>query len=621
MRQAAVVRSKLMSSLRHLTQTSNGMSFMNRSTIRGFPLTAGRLVLLAGLMLVGAGRWAWAQNVVQSVSVPAERTALLIGAWRYTDPTFPSLPEQGILKDLAGMVVELQSLGFQVAVVLNPDLGATKRAVDEFVTRLEARKGTGLFYFSGHGAEYQGLNFLVPVGTNVSRNSDLESEGLNMLRVLRGMEGSGTEVNLVFLDCCRNALDKGAGNSGLATMKSKGALIGFATRSGDVAAADVNGSPYTQALVKHLGIPGISLTDMHTLVTGALGDSQRPGQYSDLGRIYQLVPNQGDSSKLTDEERRQQFEVVMSKLAEKSKSAVARPVKLEPGGGKDGEGKKVVGTPPDKPMVPVDPTPKVPSPPPPPVITLDYQGKGGEAVDVPLGNGASVRFRYCPPGKFTMGSPSTEAGRAPGVENAVQVTLSQGFWMAEREWGSDVDRVRFPNGASAPKPVEILSWKEAKALVANLNTQAALNGWMFALPTEAQWEYACRAGTQTPFHFGKELNGTQANMNGVAPYGTLTPGPQRGELLASGEFDANAWGLHDMHGNLFEWCLDYWDGVSPLRGGVDPDQSVGSGHVVRGGNFRSPGKDCRAASRLFIDPGNPNSWGVGCRLALVRKKS
>lgn len=615
-----------MSSLRHLTQTSNGMSFMNRSTIRGFPLTAGRLVLLAGLMLVGAGRLAWAQNVVQSVSVPAERTALLIGAWRYTDPTFPSLPEQGILKDLAGMVVELQSLGFQVAVVLNPDLGATKRAVDEFVTRLEARKGTGLFYFSGHGAEYQGLNFLVPVGTNVSRNSDLESEGLNMLRVLRGMEGSGTEVNLVFLDCCRNALDKGAGNSGLATMKSKGALIGFATRSGDVAAADVNGSPYTQALVKHLGIPGISLTDMHTLVTGALGDSQRPGQYSDLGRIYQLVPNQGDPSKLTDEERRQQFEVVMSKLAEKSKSAVARPVKLEPGGGKDGEGKKVVETPPGKPMVPEPKPTQTPTTTTAaaaaPEITLDYQGKGGEAVDVPLGNGVKVRFRYCPPGEFVMGSPASEAGRVAGIEGPVRVTLSQGFWLAEREWARDQDRERHPliHQIALP-PVEILSWREAKILVDSLNQQVALDGWMFALPTEAQWEYACRAGTTTPFHFGTKLNGTQANMNGGAPYGTLTTGPERGEFLAAGQFQANPWNLQDMHGNAYEWCLDYWDGVSPLRGGVDPDQSVGSGHVVRGGNFRSPGKDCRAASRLFIDPGNPNSWGVACRLALVRKKS
>lgn len=603
----------------HSTQTLHGMSTMNLSICQGFAATSARLLFCLGFIALATARWAVAQEPSRGFPVPAVRTALLIGAWRYTDPTFPPLPEQGILKDLAGMVVELQNLGFEVAVVLNPDLGAAKRAVTEFVGRLEVRKGTGLFYFSGHGAEYAGENFLLPVGTDVSRNSDLESEGLNMLRVLRGMETSGTEVNLVFLDCCRNALDKGSGSSGLATMKSKGALIGFATRSGDVAAADVNGSPYTQALVKHLAIPAISLTDMHTLVTGDLGDSQRPGQYSDLGRIYQLVPHLEEPAKLSEDVRRQQFEDVLRKLTQKAKSATARPGQQQAGGAKDGEEMIVVNEP-GTPMVPVDPSPKVPPPPPPPAISLDYQGKGGEAVDVPLGNGVSVRFRYCPPGKFTMGSPSTEAGRAPGVENAVQVTLSQGFWMAEREWGSDQDRARFPNGASAPKPVEILSWKEAKALVANLNKQAVLDGWMFALPTEAQWEYACRAGTQTPFHFGKVLNGTQANMNGVAPYGTLTPGPRRGELLGSGEFDANAWGLHDMHGNLFEWCLDYWDGTSPLRGGQDPDQSVGGGHVVRGGNFRSAGKDCRAASRLFIDPGNPNSWGVGCRLVIVRKK-
>lgn len=223
--------------------------------------------------------------------VPRPRTALLMGVWSYNDPSFPALPQRGILKDLESMKTTLEALGFQVTLSVNPSLGDAKTAVDKFGSLLKARGGASLFYFTGHGAEHEGKNYLIPTGTAVSVAADLNDEALTANRILTRMEGAGTKVNLLFLDCCRNTLTKAGGSIGLAPMSARGALIGFATRSGEIAETSASGSPYTTALVAHLKTPGLSLPDMHTLVTQEFENSrQRPGSYVDLGGIYQLNP-------------------------------------------------------------------------------------------------------------------------------------------------------------------------------------------------------------------------------------------------------------------------------------------------------------------------------------------
>ncbi len=138
---------------------------------------------------------------------PNPRTALVMGAWKYTDEMFPSLPEKGIHADLTRMKDKLESLGFEVTLVENPDTSEAEKAVDAFGARIKTRGGASLFYWTGHGAEHEGQNYLVPIGrTNIAEGADLKTKALSCGRVLSRMEKSGIRVNLVFLDCCRNAL-------------------------------------------------------------------------------------------------------------------------------------------------------------------------------------------------------------------------------------------------------------------------------------------------------------------------------------------------------------------------------------------------------------------------------
>ena len=122
-------------------------------------------------------------------------------------------------------------------------------------------------------------------------------------------------------------------------------------------------------------------------------------------------------------------------------------------------------------------------------------------------------------------------------------------------------------------------------------------GRKYRLPTEAEWEYACRAGTMTPFNFGSQLNGRQANCDGTRPYGTDTKGPNLEKTSPVGTYPANAWGLYDMHGNVWEWCSD-WYGEYPSGSVTDPSGPArGWQRVYRGGDWRVDAVNCRSADR------------------------
>jgi formylglycine-generating enzyme required for sulfatase activity len=147
--------------------------------------------------------------------------------------------------------------------------------------------------------------------------------------------------------------------------------------------------------------------------------------------------------------------------------------------------------------------------------------------------------------------------------------------------------------------------------------------WEFRLPTEAQWEYACRAGTTTATSFGATLSRAQANFRGK-PYNGAEVAPFPNRACAVGSYPANAWGLHDMHGNVYEWCRDWYH--SELPGGVDPDLSSVKGapnrdgtysRVRRGGAWVDDGWACRSAFRLRFEP-ERRSDHIGFRVVAVR---
>src|SRR5262249_27256291 len=144
------------------------------------------------------------------------------------------------------------------------------------------------------------------------------------------------------------------------------------------------------------------------------------------------------------------------------------------------------------------------------------------------------------------------------------------------------------------------------------------SGWEYRLPTEAQWEYACRAGTTTSTAFGDKLNGSQANFDGEGPYNGADYGPSLRRTAMVGSYPANAWGLCDMHGNVGEWCRDWYEAALP--GGADPElttQPAHGMHVLRGGSWVGVGVETRTAVRkghesYFRHP------SLGLRVAIVR---
>ena len=224
------------------------------------------------------------------------RTALLMGVGDYKDTRFPSLP--GIDQDLKRMKTALEKTGFEVTVLANPNITEATKAVDAFGATLKQQKGVGLFYFSGHGGELEGQNYLIPKGARISDNQDIRIQALAARRVLSRMESSGARVNLMFLDACRNDMTKASTQSGLAPMNVKGTFIGFATGTDKFANAGQQGSPYTSVLADMITRPGLSVSDMHTLVNARVQEDtkdaptgqQVPFQYSGLNSLFYFVP-------------------------------------------------------------------------------------------------------------------------------------------------------------------------------------------------------------------------------------------------------------------------------------------------------------------------------------------
>jgi formylglycine-generating enzyme required for sulfatase activity len=206
-----------------------------------------------------------------------------------------------------------------------------------------------------------------------------------------------------------------------------------------------------------------------------------------------------------------------------------------------------------------------------------------------------------------MGSPEGENGRSSD-ESQVEVRLSEPFWLAKTEvtqaqWEAVMDSN--PSSFKSPKlPVENVSWEDAQAYLTKLNEKGILpEGWKFALPTEAQWEYACRAGEKGPYSGG--------SLEEVGWY----DGNSGSNTHEVGQKKPNAWGLHDMHGNVWEWCSDLYDGT--LKGGVDPTgPSSGVHRVSRGGSWYYVASCCRAAFRSGYFPGDRFDR-LGFRPALV----
>jgi formylglycine-generating enzyme required for sulfatase activity len=215
-----------------------------------------------------------------------------------------------------------------------------------------------------------------------------------------------------------------------------------------------------------------------------------------------------------------------------------------------------------------------------------------------------------------MGSPSTEKGHNDNESPQREVTVSP-FYLArypitQAQW----EAVMGKNPAAfkgADRPVEGVSWDDCLQFCEQLSQISGLN---FRLPSEAEWEYACRAGTNTPFHFGETITSDLANYNGNYTYAEETQGKFRQETTPVGSFPPNAFGLYDMHGNVWEWCGDTWQknyegAPTDGRAWINKNNNEKQLRVLRGGSWYMDPENCRCAIRFKIGAGyRGNRFGV-----------
>ncbi|MDP6381551.1 MAG: formylglycine-generating enzyme family protein, partial [Phycisphaerae bacterium] len=242
----------------------------------------------------------------------------------------------------------------------------------------------------------------------------------------------------------------------------------------------------------------------------------------------------------------------------------------------------------------------------PPKKTTETKMGPPKTVTLNLGGGVTMKFALVPAGKFVMGSPATEKHRDNNDEGPQhKVTISKPYYMGTCEVTQEqyvAMMGKNPSQFKNPKnPVETVPWNDAVEFCRKLS---ARTGRTVRLPTEAQWEYACRAGTTTPFNTGETISTDEANYDGKYVYGNGKKGVYREKSTPVGSFKANAWGLHDMHGNVLEWCND-WYGNDYYKSSprVDP-KGPGSGpaRVIRGGSWFGPVYNVRSANRRRCTP-------------------
>ena len=258
---------------------------------------------------------------------------------------------------------------------------------------------------------------------------------------------------------------------------------------------------------------------------------------------------------------------------------------------------------------------------------INLSWKESEVFPEDVGGGVILEMILIPGGKFLMGSPTKEAERLNSENPQHLVTVAQFFMgkypVTQAQWrvvaGFSKQKMDLHPDPSrfkgANRPVDQVSWQDAIEFCARLSAKTGRN---YRLPSEGEWEYACRSGTTTPFHFGETITSDLANYDGKSTYGSTLKGKDRQETTSVGSFPGNIFGLFDMHGNVWEWCADPWHDTyegAPSNGRVweagNSDQLL---RVLRGGSWGFSPKSCRSAFRLRNAP-DYKYFNVGFRVA------
>ena len=618
-----------------------------------------------------------------------EKRALLIGNADYEGAS----RLVNTIPDVRALEGALEALEFDgVSREENLTLRQMMAAVRRFTAGLDAGD-LALFYYSGHGVQVSNENYLLPVDyERETQPGEVAYAALSVKRVQDMLKGTGAKVRVLVLDACRNNPygDGRSAGGGLAPMDAEGDLIVYSTGAGDVASDNQSGELglYMTHLLPELRGERVELKEAFDRTRAAVyeaararGESQRPAQYEDLiGRVYlrggpggllagaaQTVPvapplppavrTTPAASGMTAAERwgvikgtesledlktyienyrgdpeaavfvslagvrlKAMEKKLQEKAAAEEQQRLARAARASWEAVLEADNREVLGT-----FVHV--YGKVAA-----VADLVEQAKGRLKELSPI---LGMEFMWIPPGEFRMGSTGSLTGYLE--EPVTQVRISRGFYLGKHEvtqgqWeavmGSNPSHFKNCGGDC---PVESVSWEDVQAFIRRLNEWDG--GGKYRLPTEAEWEYAARAGTQTDTHAGDLRIQGKRNaplLNGIAWYGGNSGVNYEGGWDCSereekqyrsercgphpvGRKAPNAFGLYDMLGNVWEWVGD-WYGEYPGGRVTDPvGPRSGSYRVIRGGSWFNYARYCRSANRNYNSPGH-RYFNLGFRL-------
>lgn len=532
-----------------------------------------------------------------------KRVALVIGNSAYRHAPALANPKN----DATDMAAALKRLGFVVIDGFDLDKVSLERKVRDFSTGLQGAD-TGLFYYAGHGLQVAGQNYLVPIDAKAETADAVDWEMVRLDLVQRTMERA-TATNIIFLDACRNNpltrnLARAMGTRsteigrGLAPVESGvGTLISFSTQPGNVALDGVGqrNSPFAGSLVKHVSTSSDDLSAVLIAVRlDVMQQTQRkqvPWEHSALtGRFYFKTPTTTVMQPQSSEAER-----AWDRTKDTTSIATLEAFIGRYGDTYYGDLAKVRLAELKVAMVAKQVEPHVP---PAGKVFRDCPDSCPEMVVVPAGS-------------FMMGSPRGEAGRSSNEEPQRRVTIERPlavgkFEVTFDEWDACVaaggckHRPSDSGWGKGRRPVINVSWNDAVDYATWLSRRT---GKQYRLLSEAEWEYAARAGTTSPYAVGTELHQHQAQI--IAK--------QTAEV---GSFPANQFGLHDLHGNVWEWVEDAWH---PNYQGGPVDGSAWKGgdtslRVMRGGSWIYGPWDHRSAFRYKEQPGLRYD-GLGFRVA------
>jgi formylglycine-generating enzyme required for sulfatase activity len=272
---------------------------------------------------------------------------------------------------------------------------------------------------------------------------------------------------------------------------------------------------------------------------------------------------------------------------------------------------------------------------------IKKESKQSQYFSEDLGNGITLEMIAIPGGTFTMGSPQDEKdsydderpqhevnvppffmGKYPITQAQWRVVASRTDLKVKKDLDPDPSHFKDRGGSSTrrDKPVEQIDWYDAVEFCARLSK---LTGGEYRLPSEAEWEYACRAGTTTAFHFGETITGELANYDASKTYADEPKGEYLKETTPVGQFPPNAFGLYDMHGNVWEWCADTWHDNygAPTDGSAWIENGDDNRSPLRGGSWFSYSRRCRSAYRSDSRPRRGNSSSLGFRVVCGARRA